>query len=114
MKTLKNLNEVNGFIKQNPLAVLYISAPNCGVCTVMKAKIADITAQFEPVNVGTVSVADAPALASAYHILTAPAVLIFANSKEIWRGARFIDVQTMGQMLTQYVDQYQQFINENE
>lgn len=99
MHILGTLDAVFAFIRKNPVAVLYISAPNCGVCTVMKPKIAHIVDEQDGVVIGAVSIADVPSLASEYHVLTAPAVLVFAGGKEIWRGARFIDVEQLEQAL---------------
>lgn len=99
MHTLDTIDAVFAFIRQNPVAVLYVSAPNCGVCTVMEPKIARIVAEWDGVAMGAVSIADVPSLASEYHVLTAPAVLVFAAGKEIWRGARFIDVEQLEQAL---------------
>lgn len=99
MHTLDTIDAVFDFIRQNPVAVLYVSAPNCGVCTVMKPKIAHVVDERDGVAMGVVSIADVPSLASEYHVLTAPAVLVFAGGKEIWRGARFIDVEQLEQAL---------------
>ncbi|WP_165089102.1 thioredoxin family protein [Neisseria yangbaofengii] len=99
MHTFDTIDAVFAFIRQPPVAVLYVSAPNCGVCTVMKPKIARIVDELDGVAMGAVSIADVPSLASEYHVLTAPAVLVFAGGKEIWRGARFIDVEQLEQAL---------------
>ncbi len=102
MKTLSNLSDIDDFIAQNRLAVLYVSAPKCGVCTVMKPKIRAVIDEFDGVASGAVGIEAVPEIASFYHILTAPAVLIFADGKEIWRGARFIDVMDFENTLAQY------------
>ncbi|WP_066802694.1 thioredoxin family protein [Moraxella oblonga] len=102
MKTLSNLSDIDDFIAQNRLAVLYISAPKCGVCTVMKPKINEIINDFDNVASGVVGIDEVPTLASSYHILTAPALLVFADGKEAWRGARFIDVADFENTLAQY------------
>lgn len=92
MQTLSTLVQMQYFISQNRLAVLYVSAPKCGVCTVMKPKIGAVIDEFDGVASGAVGIETVPQMASFYHILTAPDVLIFADGKEVWRGARFIDV----------------------
>lgn len=102
MQTLSTLVQMQDFIAQNRLAVLYVSAPKCGVCTVMKPKIRAVIDEFDGVASGAVSIETVPQMASFYHILTAPAVLIFADGKEIWRGARFIDVVDFENALAQY------------
>lgn len=102
MQTLTTLAQLQDFIQENRLAVLYISAPKCGVCTVMKPKIGAIINDFDNVASGAVGIDVVPEMASFYHILTAPALLVFADGKEIWRGARFIDVADFEQRLAQY------------
>lgn len=102
MNPLSTLDQVQALIRQNRLAVLYISAPKCGVCTVMKPKINEILNDFDNVASSAVGIDEVPALASSYHILTAPALLIFADGKEVWRGARFIDVADFENKLAQY------------
>lgn len=102
MQTLSTLVQMQDFIAQNRLTVLYISAPKCGVCTVMQPKINEIINDFDNVASGIVGIEKVPEMASFYHILTAPAVLIFADGKEVWRGARFIDVVDFENALAQY------------
>lgn len=102
MQTLTTLIQVQDFIAQSRLAVLYISAPKCGVCTVMKPKINEIINDFDNVASGVVGIDEMPTLASFYHILTAPALLVFADGKEVWRGTRFIDVVDFENKLAQY------------
>lgn len=102
MQALSTLVQMQDFIAQNRLAVLYISAPKCGVCTVMKPKINEILNDFDNVASGVVGIDEVPTLASFYHILTAPALLVFADGKEVWRGAKFIDVVDFENKLAQY------------
>lgn len=102
MQTLSTLAQVQDFIRQNRLAVLYITAPKCGVCTVMKPRVDAVVKEFDNVAGGAVGIDLVPELASFYRILNAPALLVFADGKEIWRGARFIDVADFEQRLAQY------------
>lgn len=102
MTPLSTLDQVQALIRQNRLAVLYISAPKCGVCTVMKPKIHAVIDEFDGVASGAVGIETVPQMASSYHILTAPALLVFADGKEVWRGTRFIDVADFENTLAQY------------
>lgn len=107
MQTLSTLVQMQDFIAQNRLVVLYVSAPKCGVCTVMKPKIRAVIDEFDGVASGAVGIETVPQMASFYHILTAPAVLIFADGKEVWRGARFIDVVDFENALAYAEQSYQ-------
>lgn len=105
MQTLSTLAQIQDFIAQNRLAVLYITAPNCGVCTAMKPKIRAVLDEFDHFNSvasGAVDIKDVPEIAAFYHILTAPALLVFSDGKEVWRGARFIDAADFENRLAQY------------
>ena len=85
------LTETQNFLQNQPLALLYFSANQCGVCHAMKPRVQALT---EKLNVPFVELnaSKLPEVASVFQVMTIPAVLLFANGKEYYRQARFINV----------------------
>jgi thioredoxin len=85
------LTETQNFLQNQPLALIYFSANQCGVCHAIKPRVQAIT---EKVNVPFVELnaGELPEVASVFQVMTIPAVLLFANGKEYHRQARFINV----------------------
>lgn len=106
MQIAHQLHTIQQHLNTHPLALLYVQAPNCGVCTVFHPQIETLLAEMPNIAGIETNIADVPSIAGAYHIMTAPAVLLFADGKEVWRGARFIDLPALRNVMSQYSRHY--------
>lgn len=109
MKKATALFEIQQHLTENRFAVLYVQAPNCGVCTVFHKQVSTLLEQFPNIAGIETNIANVLEIASAYHVLTAPAVLFFVENKEVWRSARFIDMKSLQAVLEQYLLEYAEF-----
>lgn len=109
MKKATALFEIQQHLTENRFAVLYVQAPNCGVCTVFHKQVSALLDTLPDILGIETNIANVPEIASAYHVLTAPAVLFFVENKEIWRSARFIDMKNLQSVLQQYLLEYAEF-----
>ena len=96
MQQLHTLKDIEQAIATHPLVSLYIKAPICGVCTVVAAQLDSALA--EEGNVYAVKAE----MAGRFHVLTAPAWLLFYQGKEVERMARFIPQAQMKQTLAKW------------
>ena len=88
---MNKLTETQNFLQNQPLALLYFSANQCGVCHAMKPRVQALTEKLD-VPFVELNASELPEVASLFQVMTIPAVLLFANGKEYHRQARFINV----------------------
>ncbi len=83
------------------LAVAYVSLPGCSVCVSVKPQlIARLSESGVPIY--HFDAHRLPEVAGTFQVMTAPAVLLFANGKEVDRQARFIDFDRLEKKITDY------------
>ena len=92
-------------LAQHPLALLYLSQPNCSICVADKPRIqtlAQTLAQTQQLPLFTINTLTEPEAASLFSVLTVPVVLLFANGKKVHREARIIDFTRLTQQILRY------------
>ena len=85
-----SIDEVARFIKEKPLAFVYISRGNCGICHVIQPQVQEMLKEFPMIQPIQVSADDVPEVASQFTVFTVPALLLFVEGKEMTREARFV------------------------
>ena len=88
-------------IRQSPLSLLYLSAPNCSVCHAVKPRVEQLFLN-NTLPMFALDTAEAPEVAGTFQVMTAPAILIFYQGKEVHRQARFIDFARLESFVTNY------------
>ena len=102
MQQLHTLKDIEQAIATHLLVSLYIKAPICGVCTVVAAQLDSALAEEGNVYAVKADIAEIPEMAGRFHVLTAPAWLLFYQGKEVERMARFIPQAQMKQTLAKW------------
>ncbi|OOF64156.1 thioredoxin family protein [Rodentibacter sp. Ppn85] len=106
MKRANSLQIIQQHIANYRLSLLYVQAPNCGVCTVFHTQIEKLLSEMPQIAGIETNIVNVPSIAGAFQVMSAPAVLAFADGKEIWRGARFIDMKALQDILEKYSQEY--------
>lgn len=91
MELINDINRLKEFVEENKLCLLYIQAPDCGLCSIMLDKIEAVTQHFDNLHSARVELLVLPEVAGEFLVATAPTVLLFANNKEVYRAGTFID-----------------------
>lgn len=104
MEQMQNLQEAEEVIENNPLALIYISREQCSVCHAMKPQLENVLKEYPDIQAAAVSADDIPEAASRFEVFTAPAVLLYIEGKERWRGARFIRREELEHQFSQWSD----------
>ncbi|SDO57559.1 thioredoxin family protein [Alkalicoccus daliensis] len=104
MIEFSTLDEIEQVIHSQPLVLVYISRENCSVCHALLPQVECILEDFKEVTGIFLSADKLPEAASRFEVLTAPAVLLYADGKEKWRGARFIQQMELRHQLTQWTN----------
>lgn len=94
-QTLTSLNMIDGFIKEHPLAFLYISRPNCSVCHGLLPQVKDLMANYPDIQLAHINAAEVPEIAGKFSIFTVPVLLLFVEGKEYIREARIVHMNLL-------------------
>lgn len=98
-QSLYTLKEIEQFIAQHPLAFLYITTPNCSVCQGLRPQIEQILTMYPRIESRTVDASQVTETAGAFHIFTAPVLLLFVEGKEYIREARIVHTEAFEQKI---------------
>jgi thioredoxin-like negative regulator of GroEL len=104
MIELSNLDEIDEFIKNNTIAMIYFASEGCSVCGVLLPKIEEMIIKFPKVKISKVQVDKFTQAAGQYSIFTLPAILVYIEGKEIIREARFISVEMLEESIKRYYE----------
>ena len=95
MKNLSSLKETADLIASNIMTLLYLSRPDCGVCTAIKPKVAELLEKYPRIAAGYIDLDKLPEAAGEFSVFTIPAVLVYAEGKETVREARYISMDEL-------------------
>lgn len=104
MKELNTLDEMDEFIKNNTIAMIYFASEACSVCGVLLPKIEEMIIKFPKVKISKVQIDNFTEAAGQYSIFTLPAILVYIEGKEIIREARFISVGMLEESIERYYE----------
>jgi thioredoxin-like negative regulator of GroEL len=95
MENIESLDEARELIESNPMTLLYLSRPDCGVCTALKPKVEKMLQEYPGVRAGYVDLDALPEAAGEFSIFTIPGILVFVNGKESVREARYVSMDEL-------------------
>ena len=104
MIELNTLDEMDEFIKNNTMSMIYFSSEGCSVCGVLLPKIEELLIKFPKIKISKIKVDKFTEAAGQYSIFTLPAILVYIEGKEIIREARFISVEMLEGNIERYYD----------
>ena len=87
---LTSLNRIENFIKDHPLAFLYISRPDCSVCHGLLPQVQALMEIYPEINLGHINADEVSEVAGRFSIFTVPVLLLFVDRKEYLREARIV------------------------
>ncbi|MBZ9686356.1 thioredoxin family protein [Clostridium estertheticum] len=102
MIQLNTLEEMDEFIKNNTIAMLYFTSEGCNVCGGLLPKIEEMLIKFPKINISKIKVDKFTQAAGQYSIFTLPGILVYIEGKEIIREARFISVEMLEETIERY------------
>jgi thioredoxin-like negative regulator of GroEL len=104
MRILNSAEDINRFIKNNKICLLYFSAENCQVCSDLLPKIELLIKNYSKIKSAEVGIDKLPSLVGKYSIFTFPCILIFIEGREIIREARFVSVIELEKKIERFYD----------
>ena len=108
-----NLLEIKSEIQENKLALLYVSREDCSVCHSLLPQIEQLLTNYPTIKSIRVDADAIPEIAGEYSIFTVPAILVFAEGKEMIRKARFVPIDELNRQLSKLVSLVDSFVKMN-
>lgn len=102
MEKIYSIEEANKIINENEFVVLYISGPNCGVCTALKPKVKEVLNKYEKIKCIEMNIGDNADISGEFSVFTIPAIIGYFGGKEIIREARFVSILDLDKKLSRY------------
>lgn len=96
---ITSLEGMEAFIRENKLAFLYFSKPNCSVCHSLFPQVEHLLQKYPKITKGKVDVSNVREVAGQYSILTVPVLLLFVEGKEYIREARIVQMEKLNNKL---------------
>jgi thioredoxin-like negative regulator of GroEL len=89
LKTLYNLEDLQQFINESTISVVYFSNEACNVCRILKPKIIELlNMQFPSVSFAYVDIEKSPVISGQYRVFTIPTIDIYVEGREHARFSR--------------------------
>ncbi len=95
METISNLESAEGLIKNETMTLLYLSRPDCGVCTAIRPKVEEMLSRYPGIKSGYINLDQLPEAAGRFMVFTIPAVIVHTDGKEVVREARYISMDEL-------------------
>ncbi|UTR08933.1 thioredoxin family protein [Evansella sp. LMS18] len=99
MEKAVSVEEIRSIVKAEEKVLLLIKTSNCTVCTAVEQQLNEFLHERIGLKAIKINIKDDQKVSGEYMVLTAPAVILFFQGKEIWRGARFISFSELEQVL---------------
>lgn len=109
MKTytdLKTLEQVDNFLTNHPLALLFISQTGCSVCHGLLPQVQELLEDYPEVQMGHINADQLEAITGHYSIFTVPVILLFVDGKEYLREARIVHMDLFEEKLSKIYNGY--------
>ncbi|WP_066896045.1 thioredoxin family protein [Clostridium nigeriense] len=94
--------EVEEFIKENLISIIYFSGSTCGACDAIKEKVLHIIKDYEKIEFMEINAVENKELAASYNIFSLPILLLFVNGKETLRVGRYFDLLDFKNSIDRY------------
>lgn len=99
-KRIATEEELHTLLQDGAAALIYFSAPSCGVCQVLKPRIMALLAeQFPRIVFAEVDCSQAPALAAQHQVFGVPVVLLYLQGRESFRWVRNLHLEELREQL---------------
>lgn len=95
-------NEVEEFIEDNLMSIVYFSGSTCGACDAIKEKVLHIINDYKKIKFLEVNAIENQEIAASYNIFSLPILLLFVNGKETLRLGRYFDILDLKKSIDRY------------
>ena len=101
---MKTINELNDFIRNNPLVIIYITGKDCNLCKSLRPKIEEMAGNLQEVKAAYVYADEMPEVSGTFSVFTIPTIICFVEGKEALRYSRNVTVNELKERLLRYIE----------
>ena len=102
----RSIEEVRQFIQENELAFVYISREDCSVCHAVRPQVQSMLKNYPRIRSIQADADRIPEVAGDFTVFSVPALLLFAEGKELIREARFVKMDDLDRQFKRIVENY--------
>lgn len=99
MQNLQTMEEIDAFINENELTLLYISKVGCSVCHGLLPQVESLLLNYPNIKTGHIESTQVPEVAGRFNIFAVPVILVFVEGKEYLREARIVHMDLFEEKL---------------
>lgn len=103
MNLVNDIDLLRQLVENQQFCLIFIQAPDCGLCSVILDKVERVAAQFDKLSAARVELHVTPQVTGEFLVATAPTVLLFVGGKEVYRAGTFIDVHELENELEKWI-----------
>lgn len=104
MRRLDSLEALRAETRGPGLHVLFVSQPDCAVCTALLPKVEAAVAAHPPATLAYVDASVVTEVASELSVLTVPVVAVYLDGHEVHRQARFVRLAELESGLARFAE----------
>ena len=104
MNSIEAAEQIDHILSGDGMQLLYLSRPDCGVCTALKPTVTAMLEEFPRIEAWDIDLDRFPVLAGRFEVFTIPAVLLYAGGREFVREARHFSVEDLARRIGRYYD----------
>lgn len=102
MIKLNTSSEINEYVNNNEMVLIYFSSKGCSVCVSMFPKVEDMLKRYPKIKIVNIDVDKSTEAAGQYLIFSLPGILVYVDGKEIIREARIISIIELEKIIKKY------------
>lgn len=99
MRKISTYSEIQEIRRQEAMAFFYFSRPACAVCSAIKPKLINMLKDFPGIQFHDVNLDEVPEAAGQLSLFTIPAVLVYADGREVIREARYMSIDDISEKI---------------
>ncbi len=97
-----NKEEIENFIRDNLISIVYFSGATCGACDAIRDKVLHIIKDYKEIKFMEINAVENKEIAATYDIFSLPILLLFVNGKESLRVGRYFDMLDFKNSIDRY------------
>ncbi|WP_289372439.1 thioredoxin family protein [Paenibacillus silvae] len=95
VQEITSVNEIDTFIQDNRLSMLYVSQDDCSVCHAIYPKLKELLNHYPEIKLAHIDASQVEAVAGKLLTFTVPTIILFYDQREYLRDGRFVQFEQL-------------------
>ncbi|MHA0858392.1 thioredoxin family protein [Paenibacillus sp. CMAA1364] len=101
VQEITSVEEIDPFIQNSRLSMLYVSQEDCNVCHAIYPKLKALLSNYPKIKLAHIDASQVEEVAGELLIFTVPSIVMFLDQKEYLREGRFVQFQQLERQIQQ-------------